>query len=340
MSGSEQRLLLHKYINNQCTVNELKQVEQLITKGIDDSLWQSVLEDQEQTFSSWAGPSSPKAEQRLVSILARIQKDKTKGKQIFLLERVRWFAAAAAILVIAVLIFPIIKSKLVSSEQLELSQLNTTVGEQKTLETEDGSEIWINDKSTVNYPVKFSSKTRELYLEGEAFFQVKKDASKPFIVHASGVDVKVLGTSFNIQSYADESDIIITLATGKVTVSIDADKTSLKQDEPIASLVPGQRLNFNKKSKTFSISEVDASNSFAWKEGLLVFDKEPLSKITQTLERAYGVEIIIESDASKSKLLTFKQKHEDIKTVMEILSYAGDFKYTIKGNKISIMENR
>ncbi len=340
MSESEKRLLLSKYINNQCTDFELKQIEQLIIKGIDEALWKSVLEDQEHTLSSSTEAQSPKSEQRLVSILARIEKDKSKGKQIFLQESVRWVAAAAAILVAGILLFPIVKGRLNSSEQLSYSQLKTTIGERKTLQTADGSEIWINDKSSVKYPTKFSSKTRELYLEGEAFFQIKKDASRPFIIHASGVDVKVLGTSFNVQSYTDEEDITITLSTGKVSLSLSANGKSTSQDNFIASLVPGQQLTFNKKTKTFSISDVDASNFFAWKEGLLVFNKETLSKITQTLERSYGVEFMIESDSLKSKLLTFKQKHEDIKTVMEILAYAGDFKYIINGDKISIMENK
>lgn len=340
MSESEQRLLLNKYINNQCSDAELKQVEQLVSNGIDDAIWQVVLQEKEQALSSWVSHASPKAEQRLVSILAQIQKNKPKGKQIFLRERVRWMAAAAAIIVVGILLSPIIRSKIVSTEQRELSLLATTVGEQKTLKTEDGSEIWINNKSSVKYPVKFSSKTRELYLEGEAFFQVKKDASKPFIVHASGIDIKVLGTSFNVQSYTDEDFIIITLATGKVTIFSGTESSSIDQQKSIATLVPGQQLSFNKKTNKFSLSEVDASNSFAWKEGLLVFNKEPLSKITQTLERSYGVEIVIENDILKSKLLTFKQKHESINTVLEILAYAGDFKYTIKGNKISIMENK
>lgn len=146
----------------------------------------------------------------------------------------------------------------------------------------DSSRIWLNASSTLSYNKSFN-KNRDLQLDGEAFFQVTHDPSRPFAVDAGGVKTVVLGTSFNIKAYRSDKNTKISVITGKVKVASESSQ--------LAVLNPAQELKFDKTNGASNVSISDTSNVIAWQKGELRFSGQPLSEIAATLERWYGVRI-------------------------------------------------
>ncbi len=326
--------LLKKFIANTSTLEELKETERLFSEGVDDKIWMQVLAEHEKTFSSSQKfSSSPKVQERLAKIRLHILTISGKpSKRYFPLQRklIPW-AAVAATLLIALVSYPQLRN-IVKQNIFPVKQELLSVGQQtQKVNTPDGSEIWINSNSTFKYPSEFSNKQREVILEGQGFFNVKKNPDKPFVVHAGNLKIKVLGTSFDVQSYRQEEEVIVTLATGKIEIELASEKPAQK-----AVLIPGEQFVYNKSLNKYTIKNVDPYTGYAWKDGLLLFDQQPLSKIAKALERSYGVVFVFENRQLGNEKITFRGKNENLDNIMEILSFTAGFSYSVDGKKITI----
>lgn len=207
----------------------------------------------------------------------------------------------------------------------------TPQGKQRLVILADGTRIWLNAGSELSFPKDFSEKpAREVYLEGEAFFSVAEDKSKPFIVHASDLDIRVLGTSFNVRSYAGEDIVETTLVTGKVALQYSAD--SSRQ----VTLLPNQHALFRKNSKTISLEAVNANDYAAWRDGWMIFDDKPFGYIKETLERWYNVKIVIEDESSLSCTFSARFKDMKLEEVLEIFKNTESINYRIEGKMVFI----
>lgn len=234
-----------------------------------------------------------------------------------------WYAAAAVALVLltAALYF-----------------LNPTVNEvtargHRTFVTlEDGTKIWLNAESRLTYPKSFRGKeTREIHLEGEAYFDVTENKQKPFIVHTSDIRIKVLGTSFNVKSYGKDRTIETTLIQGKVTIESSIDSTKL-------TLMPNQQAVFEKESKTLFLEHKDeAADYTSWRDGQLLFDDRPLSDIVNELERWFNVTIEVEDRASLNCHFSAKVDNKTLEQVLELFKDAEGIDYRIDGTKVFIL---
>jgi len=198
----------------------------------------------------------------------------------------------------------------------------------------DGTKIWMNSSSSLRYPVQFLKNERRVYLTGEAYFEVAKNSKKPFfVVLQNGLEVKVLGTKFNVMSYNDEINVETTLLEGKVEMST-INKNG-KTEKSI--LLPDQQLAFNKDQKTKEIKTVDASNYAAWKDGIFIFENEDLLNIMRKLNRWYGCIAMFEnSDLKKTKFTGEIKKYDEFDAVMKVLELTGDFSFSKKGNVVYI----
>ena len=188
----------------------------------------------------------------------------------------------------------------------------------------DSSKVWLNAGSRLIYPETFAGKTREISLFGEAFFKVTRDESKPFIVKTTDLDIKVLGTQFNVSAYPDDYSIQTTLQEGSVAIS--------KQDAGFFDrdiiLQPDQMGVFDKQSKKSKVYPVDAKNSSIWTEGLLKFKDDDLSRIVRKIERYYNVFISLESPALAQTKMTGKlDLSQDLDEVLEYLSKVSQCTY-------------
>jgi ferric-dicitrate binding protein FerR (iron transport regulator) len=146
----------------------------------------------------------------------------------------------------------------------------------------DGSTVWLNAASTLRYARAFKQ-TRALELEGEAYFDVKRDESHPFQVKAVGVETTVLGTTFTIKAYANDTVATVSVLSGRVKVG--------RAGKELAVLTPALQLQVDRDGLLPQIAKVDTAAVVAWKKGVLLFDGAPLSDIAKVLERWYGVQI-------------------------------------------------
>ena len=159
----------------------------------------------------------------------------------------------------------------------------------------DGTRVWMNAKSSLRYPVAFHGKERVVYAEGEIYLEVARDEKHPFFVMLNGMKVEVLGTSFNVNSYADEDYAEVTLVEGRVAAHVD-DKSY--------DLLPTRQLRWDKKNESVDIRIVNVDDYIAWKRGQYVFKGRSLEEVAKVLERWYDMEIIFEDEKSKKTVYT------------------------------------
>jgi transmembrane sensor len=170
----------------------------------------------------------------------------------------------------------------------EPPKMNTLVipyGSRTDITLADGTSVWLNAGSRLIYPSRFVDKTREVFLTGEAFFDVKKNDKQPFVVKTVDVKVEVLGTRFNVSAYPEDYSIQTVLVEGKVFLK----ETGAGLFKKTIQLVPGQRAYFNRKSKETSVSKVDVEPYILWTQGLFSFSNTDFNRITKKLERYYDI---------------------------------------------------
>ncbi len=198
----------------------------------------------------------------------------------------RWTSIAASVILVSALGY--FGRDLFQSPSSKMQKLITINGERKQLKLADGSVIWLNPKTTLTYPEKFNGKTREVYLSGEAFFEVAKDKEHPFIVHSEQVNTQVLGTSFNIKSYSGQQDIQVTLLTGKVAVNVQGEKGKSTE------IVPNQKVTYNKTSGALiKEGDINAKLFLDRKNGKLIYKGIELRNVINDLELFYNIKVNI-----------------------------------------------
>lgn len=226
-------------------------------------------------------------------------------------------------------------------------------GQKSEVNLTDGTKVWINAGSILRLPNSFETKNRDVWLEGEAFFEVTKNAQKPFIVHTSDINIKVLGTSFNVRAYEDEDLIETTLIEGLVDLQKTSDNG--ETDNETVTLKPNHKAVYF-KSKDAYISEslikeikqplivrkilisepVNTEVVTSWKEGKLIFEDEKLIDIIPRLERYYGVTISIKGDKLNEVRYTGTIKKISIEQTIKALQITTPFDYQINENSIII----
>lgn len=173
------------------------------------------------------------------------------------------------------------------------------IGSQTKIILPDSTVVWLNSGSSLKYNRAYGKKEREVALTGEAYFEVKKDKTKPFIVHTDSLNVNVLGTVFNLRAYNADEDVIVSLIEGSVNISLPTSK-----NVDLLSMKPNERMVFNKQTKKIESSETDASRSALWTTGKLCFVDATLYQISKDLERKYNVEIQIANDKIKNEIFS------------------------------------
>jgi len=193
----------------------------------------------------------------------------------------------------------------------------------------DGTLVHLNSLSKLRFPVNFSADSREVYLEGEAYFEVTKDNLRPFIVKTELLDVKVLGTKFNITSYNDDNLLTTTLVEGSVKIS------SSKFDE--VTLSPNEQLSYNKVSSEVAREIVDVSYYTSWKEGSFRFKDIRLEDLMKIVQRLYNVDVIYSDRDIKEYMIGCNiNRYEKIDPVLRIIEANGKLNVKIKGRVITI----
>ena len=186
----------------------------------------------------------------------------------------------------------------------------------------DSSRGWLNSGSKLRYPSQFGGQ-RQVELTGEAWFDVKHQNNSEFVVSVPDMDIKVLGTQFNVSAYTNDVFTDVSLEEGKI--EINGKGAVFNQ-----VLAPNEKILFNRNSRTVSLSEVDASRYSAWKDGYLVIDNEPLGQVVSRLERWYNVDIEIQDEVLKSYRFKATFKDELLEEVLRLMAKTTPIRYTIE----------
>lgn len=283
-----------------------------------------------------------------------LQKE-TKVKRIFFKS---WMWKAAVWLIALVTLYGSFlgqKNKNASSKQElnePMKEVSLSYGAPKQKILPDSSIVWLNAGSSIKYEEKGFQQEREIYLEGEAYFKVKHDISHPFTVHAGNIEIKVLGTEFNVYAYKEDDRIETTLINGKIQVQIDG-----KPDKKII-LMPHEKLTVHnelfqltgkkikeRKELSFKVQEVapmdkiDLFPEIAWTQNKLAFQKESFDRLAKSLERRYNVAIVFEDRSLAEEKLTGVFENETIEKALQILQMTTPFSYKIVKDTVYLRGN-
>ena len=214
------------------------------------------------------------------------------------------------------------------SESIVYNKLEIPRGGEFCLTLSDGTRVWLNSETSIQYPVAFGAKERRVFVQGEAYFEVAKDAKKPFTVQFMSSSVTVLGTSFNIRAYPEEKQSQATLAEGSVRIYSPGSSMLLK---------PGEQVEVNALSGEMVKREVEVKSFTSWKDGRFVFEQQPLEDIMRTLERWYDIRVIFKDEGAKRISLSGNMKrYGDFSQVMKMLQMTGDVRFELHGNDVYI----
>lgn len=249
-----------------------------------------------------------------------------------------WYVAASLLFIISAGIavwytINVVKSQTAVKEQIvhQVISKSNPRGRKSLVTLPDGSTVKLNSESYIEYEENFIE-SRHVKLIGEAFFEVVGDPEREFLIDIGELQVRVLGTSFNIQAYPFKKNMTVAVATGEVQVSkVDGNGKSV-----LEILQKNEMISIDHQSGAYKVTGFDPDEWFAWRDGILVFNAQSYEEIFSRLERWYGVEIIVRRMPQISEGFTARYDNPSLEVVLEGISFTSDIRYSIEGKKIFI----
>ena len=218
-----------------------------------------------------------------------------------------------------------------ATKEIGYNTINVPYGGTYTVELCDGTKVYLNSGTTLEFPSRFDGKVRSVILKGEAYFDVARNVSKPFVVEVDEMKVKVLGTSFNVKSYVDEPGVYTTLVEGSVAI--------LRDGQPEKKIKPGEQAYYNKGVGTLSIAEVDVNEFTSWKDGLFYFKDIALEEILRIVSRWYDLEVFYMNQGAKSVIYSGKlPMYSSVEDVLRKFEISGDVRFELKGRTLTVFD--
>lgn len=220
------------------------------------------------------------------------------------------------------------------SNEVIYNTLSTARGEQYQVRLPDGTKAWLNAASSLKFPASFANvKERKVELTGEAYFEVASDKAHPFIVETDKQAVEVLGTHFNISSYADEGNIKTTLLEGRVRVAL---MSPIADGPKFVTLVPSQQ-SIITASNQITVEKVDVEEAVAWKAGYFKFNSTPLELIMKQIERWYNIDVLYQDNTVKSMVFEGAvSRYDNVSALLKTLENTGAVKFRIEGRRVYV----
>ncbi|MEL7588587.1 MAG: FecR domain-containing protein [Prolixibacteraceae bacterium] len=209
------------------------------------------------------------------------------------------------------------------------NEIQVPNGEKSIITLYDGTRVWLNSGTTFRYPVTFQPGERNVYVDGEAFFDVSEKKDQPFIIQADQLKIKVLGTRFDVCAYHADDEFLVTLEEGSVHTSSLITGTEL-------ILSPGDQAVFSRKSNRLTQTKVNTDLYSSWKEDLLRFQDAPFKEVIKKMERWYDVDITLDGSIDTEESYTMAIKTESLREMLNVLSKTTPMKYEINGKKVRI----
>lgn len=313
-------------LHNQDEGSATETSEEKFRKFGSDYQWAVELKSQLKKIFIWDHFDKEEARVRLAHRLS------PKDHRFIRFSRQFWFRAA--VILIAV-ISGVLLHSLISGlfEETRYTEIVVPLGQMTRINLSDGSNVWLNSGSVFKYPAEFDRSSRKVYLDGEAFMEVARNKHQPFVVNAKKFSVEVLGTSFNVLAYSGDDHASVTLVEGSVHIHSE----DRKWDK---TLLPGQSAEL-RQGNFPEIENVNTDFYTSWKEGKIIFRKEPLEEIARKMERWYNVEIRFKDEELKSLVFsgTFL-KYKPVEQVFKSLSIMNsniDFVYENRNDQKNII---
>ncbi|MBV4310706.1 DUF4974 domain-containing protein [Bacteroides thetaiotaomicron] len=243
-----------------------------------------------------------------------------------------WRYAAVVAIIIAVGCISYWQGEVNVKDTFADISVEAPLGSKTKLYLPDGTLVWLNAGSRMTYSQGFGVDNRKVELEGEGYFEVKRNEKIPFFVKTKDLQLQVLGTKFNFRDYPEDHEVVVSLLEGKVGLN------NLLREEKEAVLSPDERAVLNKANGLLTVESVTASNASQWTDGYLFFDEELLSDIAKELERSYNVKIHIANDSLKTFRFygNFVRREQNIQEVLEALASTEKMQYKIEERNITI----
>ena len=325
-NGELERLLI-RYLSDDLSDSERLVLDEWLKESSENeaifneygSIWESVslLRGMEQ-FNSF---------EALKKINGKL-KDKRPIKWWILIQRV------AAIILFPLLIYSTYitfhkSNKFSSSDKVIMQKVSSRPGMVSQFTLNDGTKVWLNSGSELEFPLQFSGKKREVRLKGEAFFEVNENKEHPFQVIANNLNIEVLGTSFNVVSYEDEAISEVVLVKGKVDLISSSE--GIKKN--LGYLLPGQKALYDRVKKKVLKKDVDVEKYIAWRDGYLIFRDDRMDDVIKRLNRWFNVEIVLNNDELKNYTFQATFKNENLLQILNLLKLSSPITYKITERK-------
>jgi transmembrane sensor len=379
MKEEKHWILLSKKVAGEATPEELEELQELLNA---DPEWKATLENLQEFWASSPVTSEGGKQKRENAYSEHVSRLKmyvsdfngadgmseydesffsAPAKRPFYKRRMIYILAACCITVVALLYPSLASNSKIEKEEKAANSVNEIAispGSKSKIQLPDGSQVWINSGSKLTYAGMMKGRTREVTLDGEAYFDVVKDAAHPFIVHTSGIDIKVLGTAFNVKAYKIEPTIEATLIHGSIEVT-----NRNRPDAPAIMLKPREKLVFSNDIymegknvlKAISLSGVNGGrpssvfitplkrsiadssiSETAWIYNKLSFEDKSFEELAKDMERWYNVKFTFRNRKIMQFHFTGTFINETIEQVLEALRFSADFKYTITDGSVLI----
>ena len=320
--------LIDKYYRGECTPEEAQEVMRWFE---DRQRGEARVQNMWDSFEPAIPASEEDTERNLRQIHAAIRP--SSAKEPFRIFRSQWLRVAAIVTLALVASYLMVPQLPEQPQVVAVQQVakENPIGQKSTHRLPDGTMVSLNAGSLITYPEFFDDNIREVSLQGEAFFEVTENVNKPFIVSVNGLDVRVLGTSFNIKAFAEDEEVQVVLATGKVQVSHQESDTE-------AYMVAGEEVIFEKEDKQKRKQEANLEAALAWKDNQIVFDNASAYEVFDALERWYGVQINYEALPRNAWNFTGRFEDENLENVLTSISYVKKFDFTLDDRTITITQ--
>lgn len=246
-------------------------------------------------------------------------------------KNVRYIGLAASVALIAASIWFFHLNQKNAAKSLPMANTlskSTLRGQKLKAQLPDGSSVWLNAESRITFPDHFGA-TRKVTLEGEAFFDIEKDAEKPFIIEAGKAEIKVLGTSFNVKAYPEEKMVETVVVTG--TVAIEGPKA-----QPPITLTPNQKAVYRYGENSFWKETVEIREAVSWRNGILTFTDADLPEVIKKLERWFDVEFDVITAAITNCKVTATFDNLALEQIMEQLQFIAPITYEIEEKTVTL----
>lgn len=315
----EDSSLLHRYTDDLYTVEDVNHLQHKLNENFDNELFDEL----SKTIWEESRIQQTDKETERYKKEARILLHKLGHKKKIKIRKL-WHIVSSIAAVLCIVLGGIKCFQLLNRDRIVYQEVCTSYGEHKEIRLSDGTILILNACSYVRYPNYFVGKERRIELDGEGYFKVKHDEDHPFIIQTNSLDVKVLGTCFNVKSYSSDETVSVNVESGKVQVDLPEAMMRLKANEEVLlNKISG---NYIKKNGNSEVAE--------WRMGNLCFNATPIHDVAKELERRYNCHISFANGQEFDNLISGEHDNKNLETVLQSIEYTSGIHYKISGNQV------